>query len=270
MRTAIGSPHRTRVDHPAVAEAARAVPGEWVYAATYASLGSAESAARRVPRAERIPAYEPAGAFEAYAVTTADGPVLWVRSTDGGPYPSLPERMSVRIPAMTGTAPGEVGVLTVSVRPFCQTCGGPRGWDRINPVEMHIRNSLVVVDRWANPCGHGDVYADVLEESRRMPAPVDPAAARGKGHHPGDPDRAGVFRAAVELVLQAAAEQRAMHAKPAAALLRLHGHAEAASLVEAKLRAERGHMSAKQAAHFLTVEGAARRSTGTTRQESTA
>lgn len=270
MRTAVGSPHRTRVNHGAVAEAARAVPGRWVLAAGYASLGSAESAGRRIPLAERIPAYEPAGAFEAYAAPTPSGPFLWVRSTEGGPYPPLPARMNVRIPAATGTSPGEVGVLTVSVRPVCQTCGGPRGWNTVHPVEMHIRNAPVVVDRWSNPCGHDDVYADVLEESRRTPAAVNPAASRGRGHRPGDPARAGVFRPAVELILQAATEHRAMHAKQAAALLRVNGHTEAAGLVEAKLRAERGHMSAKQAAHFLTVEGAARRSTGTTRQESTA
>lgn len=270
MRTALGSRHRTRVNHQAVASAARAVPGQWVQASAYASLASAESAARRVPLAERIPAYEPAGAFEAYAVNTSSGPFLWVRSTEGGPHPALPERMNVRLPAATGEAPGEVGVLTVSVRPFCQTCGGPRGWNTVHPVEMPIHNVAVAVDRWANPCGHDDVYADVLEEARRTPALVDPAAARGRGHRPGDPARAGVFRAAVELVLQAATEHRAMHAKQAAALLRLRGHTEAAGLVEAKLRIERGHLSAKQAAHFLTVEGAARRSTGTTRQESTA
>ncbi|AIV35549.1 hypothetical protein [Streptomyces sp. CCM_MD2014] len=258
------------MNHAVVVEAARAVPGTWVQAAAYASLASAESAARRVPLAERIPAYEPAGSFEAYAASTGSGPFLWVRSTEGGPYPALPARMSVRIPAMTGAAPGEVGVLTVSVRPFCQVCGGPRGWDVVGPVEMHVRNVLVTVDRWSNPCGHDDVYADVLEESRRTPAAVDPAISRGRGHRPGDPARAGVFRPAVELVLQAAAEHRAMHAKQAAALLRINGHVEAAGLVEVKIRAERGHLSAKAAAHFLTVEGAARRSTSTTRQESNA
>jgi hypothetical protein len=270
MRTAVGSRHRTRVDHAAVAKAARAVSGEWVRAAEYASLASAESAARRVPLAERIPSYEPPGAFEAYAVTTASGPFLWVRSTEGGPYPALPDRMSVRIPAATGPDLGEVGVLTVSVRPYCPACGGPRGWDRVQAVEIHLRNVPITVDRWANPCGHDDVYADVLEESRRTPPVSLPAAARGRGHHAADPARAGVFQAAVELVLQAAADSRAMHAKQAAALLRLNGHQEAAELVEVKLRAERGHLSAKQACHFLTVEGASRRSARTTRQEANA
>lgn len=267
MRGAIGSAHRTRVDHATVAAEARAKPGRWVRAAAYASLASADSAAHRVPLAERMPSYEPAGAHEAYAISTTDGPVLWVRSTAGGPYAPLPPRMSVRIPAGAGPELGEVGVLTVSVLPYCQVCGGPRGWDRLRPVELRLKDSTVVVDRWANPCGHGDVYADVLEESRRTPPAVDPDTARGRGHRPGDPARAGVFQTAVELVLQTADSHRGMHAKQAAALLQLRGHQEAAALVETKLRAEHGHLSAKQAAHFLTVEGAARRSASSTTQE---
>ena len=259
MRSAVGSRHRTRVDHRSVAAEARSVPGEWIRAAEYASLGSAESAARRVPLADRIPAYEPVGSFEAYAAVAVSGPVLWVRSIEGGPYPALPKRMTVRLPAMAGEEPGEVGVLTVSIRPVCQTCGGPRGWDAVHPVEARVRDTAVTIDRWSNRCGHDDVYADVLKESRRTPALVASTAARGRGHRSGDPARAGRFRAAVELVLQAAAEHRAMHAKQAAALLRLNGHTEAAGLVETKVRAERGHLSAKGAAHFLTVEGAARR-----------
>ncbi|WP_413808189.1 hypothetical protein [Streptomyces sp. OE57] len=242
----------------------------WVRAALYASLASADSAARRVPLAERMPNYEPAAAFEAYAVTTTEGPVLWVRCVEGGTFPPIPDRMGVRIPAGTGPGLGEVGVLTVSVLPYCQTCGGPRGWDRVQPVEMRLQDVTVVVDRWANPCGHPDVYADVLEEARRTPPAVDPAASRGMGHHVADPARAGEFQAAVELVLKAAANTRGMHAKQAAALLRLRGQQEAAGLVENKLRAERGHLSAKQAAHFLTVEGASRRSASNTRQEANA
>jgi hypothetical protein len=270
----VGSPHRTRVSHAAVAEEARSKPGQWVRAAVYASLASVESAARRVPLAERMPSYEPAGAFEAYAVMTPEGPVLWVRSTVGGPYSQIPDRMTVRIPAGIGTTElVELGVLTVSILPFCQVCGGPRGWDRVQPVEMPLQARTLVVDRWVNPCGHGDVYADVLEEARRTPPLIDPAAlvaARGRGHHVADPLRAGVFRAAVELVLHAADEARGLHAKQAAALLRLNGHEEAAGLVEAKLTAERGHLSARQAAHFLTVEGASRYSASTIRQEATA
>ncbi|MFB7496019.1 hypothetical protein ACFC09_15230 [Streptomyces sp. NPDC056161] len=255
------------MDHAAVAEEARSRPGTWVFAAVYASLASAASAVRRVPLAERMPSYGPAGAFEAYAVTTVEGPSLWVRSTGGGPYPPFPARMSVRIP-VAGPDLGEVGVITVSVLPYCQTCGGPRGWDRVQPAEVILQEAAVVVDRWANPCGHDDVYADVLEEARRTPPAVDPETSRGRGHHPGDPSRAGAFQAAVELILQAATNQRGMHAKQAAALLRLHGHTEAADLVEAQLRAEHGHLSAKQSAHFLTVEGTARRSAlSTTRQE---
>ncbi|MGV2914627.1 hypothetical protein [Streptomyces alfalfae] len=266
MRGPVGSIHRTRVDHAAVAKEARERPGAWVRAAVYASRASAYSAAHRVPLAERMPSYEPAAAFEAYAISTVDGPVLWVRSTDGGPYAPLPARMVVRIPAAIGPEREETGVLTVSVLPYCPACGGPRGWDRIRPVELRLREETVSVDRWDNPCGHGDVYADVLVEARCTPPVVDPAAARGRGHHSADPARAGEFQAAVELVVHAADHSRGMRARQAAALLRHHGHQEAAALVELKAH-EGGHLSAKQAAHFLTVEGAARRSASSTTQE---
>ena len=169
---------RARVDHAAVAAAARAVPGRWTFAGLYTSLKGADGAARRVAFADRMPSYQPAGGFEAYAVTCVDGPVVWVRSTEGGPYPRLPERMTVRIPAVVGLDHREAGTLTVSVRPFCPVCGGPRGWEHVHPAEVRFRNVSVTADRWSNPCGHVDVYADVLEESRRTPAVVGQSAAR--------------------------------------------------------------------------------------------
>lgn len=259
------APHRTAVRHADVAVAARAVPGVWVAAGPYASMAGALSAARRVGRAERMPSYLPAGAFEAYAATTPDSPVLWVRSTVGGPYPAMPERMTVRIPV------GGAEVRTVAVRPHCPDCGGPRGWDRVEPVTIRVGAVALTYDQWPNPCGHVDTPEAVRAEAdrTRLPAPSVSAAVRGMGHHAADPARAGAYREAVELVLQAAAT-RGAHAKQAAALLRLHHHDEAAELIERKIRAELGHLSARQAAHFLTVEGARRASARTTRQEANA
>lgn len=269
MRVAVGSEHRTRVDHAAVAELARAVPGRWVPAGAYASLVTADGAARRIPRALRMRFYEPAGAFEAYAHTTVDGPVVWVRCTEGGPHPALPARMLVRIP-VPGQEPGDVTVTPVSIPARCRTCGGPRGWDRVHAYLMGFGTREYEVDRWSNLCGHPDAYADVLEEARRAPGRTTAAAGRDGGHHRPNPVRAGVFRTAVELVLQAADEDPHTRARQAVALLRLHGHQEAARLLEDRVLIN-GHMSARQAAHILTSEGAARRtSTSTTRQEANA
>lgn len=271
MRRAVRSPHRTQVDHADAAARARAVPGTWVLVGSYASMQTAQTAVLRIPRAQRIPSYEPAGAFEAYAATTREGPVVWVRSTVGGPYPSLPERMTVRIPAATGPVLGEVGALPVSVRPFCPVCGGPRGWDNVSPAEVSLRNIAVTVDRWVNPCGHEDVYADVLEEALRTAPRTVPGEGRtGGGHHRPNPIAAGPFRLAVELLLQAANEDPGTRAEQGVALLRLHGHQEAARVVEAQLLTN-DRLTARQAAQLLTAEGAAlRTSPSTSRQEATA
>ncbi|MFJ8852293.1 hypothetical protein [Streptomyces sp. NPDC102437] len=267
--SAAGYAHRTRINHSAVTAQTRTEPGTWFQAGVYASTASADCAARSIPHAERMPNYAPAGAFEAYTALTPEGPALWVRCVEGEEFPAIPERMSVRVPD-GGPELGEIQVITASVLPYCPRCGGPRGWDALQPFEMPLGDTTHVVDRWENPCGHLDVYADVLVEARRTPTPQAPAAGHGMGHHPADPLRAGEFHAAVEVIVQAASAQRGMHAKQAAALLRLRGHTEAADLVELKLRDERGHLSAKQAAHFLTVEGARRASAVPISQESTA
>lgn len=271
MRRAIRSPHRTQVDHLAAAERARTVPGKWVLVGQYAAMQTAQTAVLRIPRAERIPSYEPAGSFEAYAANTPDGPVVWVRCVEGGPYPELPDRMLVRVP-VPGEGPGDVTVTPVSITARCRTCGGPRGWDRVRPCLMRIGTQDYEVDRWSNPCGHADVLADVYAEARQAPRPGLGALTGqrpGGGHRP-NPIRAGVFRRAVELVLQAADEDPGLHAKPAVALLRLHGHQEAARLVEDRLQ-EDGSLTARQAAQLLTTEGAAlRTSPSTSRQEATA
>ncbi|MFI6248985.1 hypothetical protein [Streptomyces sp. NPDC051016] len=68
-----------RADHQVAARQARELPGQWVLAATYGSLASAADTARRVPTAERIPAYRPAGTFTARTELTQDGVDLYVR-----------------------------------------------------------------------------------------------------------------------------------------------------------------------------------------------
>ncbi|MET9081394.1 hypothetical protein ABZX77_05735 [Streptomyces sp. NPDC004237] len=74
------SGHKTaRADHQVAAQQAREVPGTWVLAGVYGSHASAATTAREVSKAERIPAYRPAGTFDAYTAITDDGVDLYVR-----------------------------------------------------------------------------------------------------------------------------------------------------------------------------------------------
>lgn len=54
---------------------------------------------------------------------------------------------------------------TVTIPRTCPVCGGPRG----NPVRRTFAEdgAFYTVDQWENPCGHIDMYADVIEEGRR-------------------------------------------------------------------------------------------------------
>ncbi|QIJ62592.1 hypothetical protein [Streptomyces sp. JB150] len=70
---------RQRADHQHAAEQARQMPGQWVLAGTYGSSASAVSAALQVRTGNRVPAYRPAGSFEAHTELTQDGADLWVR-----------------------------------------------------------------------------------------------------------------------------------------------------------------------------------------------
>ncbi|WP_432169118.1 hypothetical protein [Streptomyces sp. 1222.5] len=84
-----GHSTRTLTDHQAAARQARQLPGQWVLAGLYSSRASAVSAALQVRTGERIPAYLPAGSFEARTEVTQDGADLWVRyiadQLKGGP-----------------------------------------------------------------------------------------------------------------------------------------------------------------------------------------
>lgn len=67
-----------RVDHLHAATQARQLAGQWVLAGTYGSRASAVTATFAV-RTGRMPAYQPAGTFEARPELTEDGADLWVR-----------------------------------------------------------------------------------------------------------------------------------------------------------------------------------------------
>ncbi|WP_433341608.1 hypothetical protein [Streptomyces sp. CA-253872] len=238
--------------HMQVARRARQRPGTWLLAGTERTAEAADELAEAVLTGA-ITAYLPVGAFEAYTIGLGSGPVLWVRYTGGKKLPQIPARMAVRIPAGEEKRPDSVGVLTVSVLPYCPVCGGPRGWDNVQPARVLFRQVAVWVDRWPNRCGHEDEYADLLREARCTP-PYVPEDAE-PGPQGADPQRAGAYRGAVELLLDLVRQRRTPPTRAGfLAVLRRHGHDEAARLLEIQTQVK--PMGAARAAHFLTVKGA--------------
>lgn len=242
--------------HMQVARQARQRPGTWLLAGTERTTEAADELAEAVLTGS-VEAYLPVGAFEAYTIGLGSGPVLWVRYTGGKPFPQIPARMAVRIPAGEEERPDSGGVLTVSVMPYCPVCGGPRGWDNVQPARVLFRQATVWADRWPNPCGHDDEYADLLREARCTPPYVPEDAEPGPLE--ADPQRAGEYRGAVELLLDLVRRRKTppMRADFLSALRR-RGHDEAARLLEIQMQIK--PLGAARAAHFLTVKGAERAS----------
>ncbi|MFF2940260.1 hypothetical protein ACFVSQ_10495 [Streptomyces niveus] len=249
------SVYRAQYDHQAAAAKARAQRGVWVAAALYPARESAKGAALRVPSATGMPAYAPAGEFEAYAARHPEGWSLWVRSVAGeGPVPDLPETMTVRVTSR-GDGPGYsgVGIVTVTVEARCPMCGGPRGWDTVKPNRFPEDGEWYTADEWENPCGHLDLYPAVLQESRLRPLPHPAARELPK---PRPEIKAPDPSSPAGIILAAAKGWRGMHAAQAARLLdEVHGLTEEAERIRAELRVRKGHMSAKAAAYLLHCWG---------------
>jgi hypothetical protein len=250
----------SRFDHVAVVTAAKAQRGVWRLAGVYPASTGGKSAALRIPRAERMPSYAPAGTFEAYSFPHEDGgTAVWVRYVAGVPaVEPRPTSRTYRV-GDRGTGSEYVGlsVVTVTVGPECPRCGGPRG--EAEPWRFHEDGDWYVVDKWRNACGHVDSYDAVLAEYRKLLAELEEAeqkdAARAVGVGPAD---AGEYTEAVALLNAAAAEIRGLHAKQAAQFLDLRGHGEAARRIQEELTNRSGRMSARQAAVFLAELAAAR------------
>ncbi|MFJ3545391.1 hypothetical protein ACIPQH_24885 [Streptomyces rubiginosohelvolus] len=206
-----------------------------------------------MPGAESSLAYAP-GEFEAYAAFSVEGWAVWVRWVAGDePVPALPDTMTVRVLSRgESLTEQELGVVTVTVSARCARCGGPRGWDTLRPDRFQEDGEWFTVDRWANPCGHQDEYAAVLQESRLRPPPAPPrpmptAPPIAEAPEPGSP--AGI-------VLAAAKASRGMRAVQAAVLLATeHGLTAEADLIRAEVKAVGCQMSALAAAHFLHTIG---------------
>lgn len=82
-----------------------------------------------------------------------------------------PSRTKVRVRDRSAEAPWGHGptnpcVRTVEIATTCPVCGGERGKPRnLNQCDDGAHYS---VDVWDNPCGHVDLYADVVVEAREL------------------------------------------------------------------------------------------------------
>lgn len=53
--------------------------------------------------------------------------------------------------------------ISIEIKDICPICGGKRG--KPFPYRFCEDGEWFAVDRWENPCGHIDLYKDVLIES---------------------------------------------------------------------------------------------------------
>ncbi|MFE6551647.1 hypothetical protein ACFVHS_25050 [Streptomyces sp. NPDC057746] len=236
-------------DHRAIADAAKATPGVWLLACVYPVLESGRAAARRI-RNGRQSAYEPGGAFEAYAARHDDGTAVWLRFVDGlDDVQPMPDVLTVRVPDyLPGPGYEGVHIATVDISARCQRCGGPRG--RLRRHHFRKDDRHLVCDRWDNCCGHKDMYPDVLAEARTLaqvrttPTEKLPEIRGVEG---------GQFFDAVNLIAEAVKDKRAMRATAAAQLLDDHGQHAAADVIRNHVRTSvtGAHITAKEVAYLL-------------------
>lgn len=78
-----------------------------------------------------------------------------------------PATMTVRV-IDHGTGPGYTYpvIRTIAIGAYCPKCGGRRGEPR--PHNFCEDGGWLTCDRWTNPCGHLDLYRDLLAERRRF------------------------------------------------------------------------------------------------------
>ncbi len=97
------------------------------------------------------------------------------------------ETMTVTVRDRSAESPWGVGLTRpctrkIEISPFCPTCGERRGEpEGLNQCDD---GAFYWVQVWQNPCGHQDMYADVITEACEragQPAPV----SSGTGTPPG-------------------------------------------------------------------------------------
>ncbi|MGX1301430.1 hypothetical protein RKD35_002918 [Streptomyces albogriseolus] len=213
----------------AAAQSAREQRGTWRRLAVYPSVRGSRTTVGRISNGKAD--FAPQGSWEAYSSACDDGQAVWARYIGGGPRPApMPDTMTVRV-RYAGEGPKHegVGVLTVTISTRCPRCGGPRGWDKVRPYRFTHHGERITVDAWKNPCGHEDVYAAVVAESRQEQRTTP-----------------------VELIQDAyAAREIGVHASQAANLLVRNGYADAAALVRGEVKNRGGNLTTLQAVAFL-------------------
>lgn len=91
---------------------------------------------------------------------------LWVNFTA---YPA--PTMEVTVRDRSAEAPWGVGLInpvvrTITISAFCPVCGGRRGEPQgLNQCDD---GAYYWVQVWTNPCGHTDMYADVVIEAEKL------------------------------------------------------------------------------------------------------
>lgn len=93
------------------------------------------------------------------------------------------ETMTVTVRDHASEAPWGSGFTnpvtrTVTISAFCRSCGQRRGEPRgLNSCDD---GAYYWVQVWDNPCGHVDMYVDVLAEARQLEPSADVTVAGGR------------------------------------------------------------------------------------------
>ncbi|MFF0092790.1 hypothetical protein ACFYSF_22895 [Streptomyces canus] len=241
--------NKTHADHQAAAWKLEAQPGIETLVHVYAGRQGADSVARGI-RTGRIPAYRPAGDFDAIAAMHEDGTAVWARYVKDLELPPLTTEMTVRVPNYGGQTGQEgVHVVEVEISARCQSCGGPRGPVRddflVRDGVRHVR------DAWDNPCGHKDDYRAVFAEAGQLRRLKD---RQSKRHVAVAGVRGGANQAAVDLIAEALTGTPWLSAKNAADTVERAGFTEAADLIWEFIRSNSSRTPSGRAAGLYLMQ----------------
>lgn len=74
--------------------------------------------------------------------------------------------MNVVIPIIPNHEGNPFWIREIRISKYCPKCGGERG--KPYKVRSYDGSKSIVCDGWKNPCGHIDLYKDVVAESRQF------------------------------------------------------------------------------------------------------
>lgn len=61
-----------------------------------------------------------------------------------------------------GSGPFAIITRRVEIPDTCPKCGGPRGTATLRTVQVYEDGEVAHPHIWENPCGHRDLYSDIL------------------------------------------------------------------------------------------------------------